>query len=161
MADAPETLAAPCAAHVPKDRVAGFCRANGIRKLSIFGSALRSDFGPESDIDVLVEFAPGRAQRFGSPHFPDYARGRFSRGLLGAPASRRHLLLNALRALAGETPAHPGVHEKCGRKWSLSMRNDRRRLLDMLAAARGAREFAAPPAFAECELGRSRPEGRD
>lgn len=61
MADAPETLAAPCAAHVPKARVAGFCRANGVRKLSIFGSALRPDFGPESDVDALVEFAPGRA----------------------------------------------------------------------------------------------------
>ena len=61
MADAPEALAAPCAAHVPKARVAGFCRANGIRKLSIFGSALRPDFGPESDVDVLVEFEPGRA----------------------------------------------------------------------------------------------------
>lgn len=61
MADASESLAARRTAHVPKDRVAGFCRANGIRKLSIFGSALRSDFGPESDIDVLVEFEPGRA----------------------------------------------------------------------------------------------------
>ena len=61
MADAPETLAAPCAAHVPKARVAGFCRANGVRKLSILGSALRPDFGPESDVDALVEFAPGRA----------------------------------------------------------------------------------------------------
>ena len=61
MADAPEALAVPCAARVPKDRIAGFCRANGIRKLSIFGSALRSDFGPDSDIDVLVEFEPGRA----------------------------------------------------------------------------------------------------
>ena len=45
---------------VPADRVADFCRANGIRKLSIFGSALRSDFKPESDIDILVEFEPGR-----------------------------------------------------------------------------------------------------
>ena len=45
---------------VPADRVAEFCRANGIRKLSIFGSALRSDFKPESDIDILVEFEPGR-----------------------------------------------------------------------------------------------------
>lgn len=61
MADAPEALAALHAARVPKDRVAEFCRANGVRKLSIFGSALRSDFGPDSDIDVLVEFEPGRA----------------------------------------------------------------------------------------------------
>ena len=49
----------------PHDRLAEFCRANGIVKLAIFGSALREDFGPESDIDVLVEFAPGRTPGFG------------------------------------------------------------------------------------------------
>jgi predicted nucleotidyltransferase len=44
----------------PKDRIAFFCRKEGIRRLSVFGSALRSDFGPDSDIDVLVEFESGR-----------------------------------------------------------------------------------------------------
>ena len=47
------------AVSIPTDRLAAFCRANGIRKLAIFGSALREDFGPDSDIDLLVEFAPG------------------------------------------------------------------------------------------------------
>lgn len=46
--------------YIPRDRVAAFCRANGIAQLAIFGSALREDFGAESDIDILVEFAPGR-----------------------------------------------------------------------------------------------------
>lgn len=36
-----------------------FCRHHHIRKLSVFGSALREDFGPDSDLDVLVEFEPG------------------------------------------------------------------------------------------------------
>lgn len=45
---------------VPKRRLAAFCRANGIRRLSVFGSALRDDFGPDSDIDLLVEFDPER-----------------------------------------------------------------------------------------------------
>ena len=44
------------AVSIPADRLADFCRANGIRKLAVFGSALRDDFGPESDIDLLVEF---------------------------------------------------------------------------------------------------------
>lgn len=44
------------AVSIPADRLVAFCRANGIRKLSVFGSALRDDFGPESDIDLLVEF---------------------------------------------------------------------------------------------------------
>ena len=44
---------------VPKDRIADFCRRNHIRKLSLFGSVLREDFGPESDVDVLVSFESG------------------------------------------------------------------------------------------------------
>ena len=43
-----------------KDELSSFCHANGIRRLAIFGSALRDDFGPESDIDVLVEFQADR-----------------------------------------------------------------------------------------------------
>ncbi len=39
--------------------IADFCRRNRIRKLSLFGSILRDDFSPDSDIDVLVEFEPG------------------------------------------------------------------------------------------------------
>lgn len=38
--------------------IASFCREHHIRKLAIFGSALRSDFRPDSDIDLLVEFEP-------------------------------------------------------------------------------------------------------
>ncbi len=45
---------------VPMARLAEYCRANGIARLDVFGSALRADFGPESDIDLLVEFEPGR-----------------------------------------------------------------------------------------------------
>jgi len=41
------------------DQIADFCRKNKIRKLSVFGSALREDYRPESDLDVLVEFEPG------------------------------------------------------------------------------------------------------
>jgi predicted nucleotidyltransferase len=41
---------------VPVEIIEQFCRKNRIRKLSLFGSVLRNDFRPESDIDVLVEF---------------------------------------------------------------------------------------------------------
>lgn len=46
--------------HVQLDHhtLAEFCRKWQIRELSIFGSALRDDFGPESDLDFLVSFAP-------------------------------------------------------------------------------------------------------
>ena len=49
----------PCI-HLDHERIAVFCRRNHIRKLSFFGSVLRDDFGPDSDVDVLVEFEPGR-----------------------------------------------------------------------------------------------------
>jgi uncharacterized protein len=47
------------AVNVSHERIAEFCRRNHIRKLSFFGSVLRDDFGPGSDIDVLVEFEAG------------------------------------------------------------------------------------------------------
>ena len=49
---------------IPKDRIADFCRRYQIRKLSLFGSVLREDFGPDSDVDVLVEFEPGHTVGF-------------------------------------------------------------------------------------------------
>ena len=47
---------------VPVDlqQIAEFCRRHHIRKLSLFGSVLRDDFRPDSDIDVLVTFEPGQ-----------------------------------------------------------------------------------------------------
>ena len=45
---------------IDKNVIASFCKKNGIRKLSLFGSILRDDFGPDSDIDVIVEFEEGR-----------------------------------------------------------------------------------------------------
>ena len=45
---------------IPREAIAEFCRRNHIRKLSLFGSILRDDFGPDSDVDVLVEFEEGQ-----------------------------------------------------------------------------------------------------
>ncbi len=53
------------AIHVDRERVADLCRRHAIRRLSLFGSVLRDDFRPDSDVDVLVEFAhPGRKSFF-------------------------------------------------------------------------------------------------
>ena len=43
---------------IPQQDIATFCRRHHIQKLAFFGSVLRADFGPDSDIDVLVEFEP-------------------------------------------------------------------------------------------------------
>lgn len=49
---------------IEKANIERFCRKHHIRKLSFFGSVLRDDFSPESDIDVLVEFEPGHVPGF-------------------------------------------------------------------------------------------------
>jgi predicted nucleotidyltransferase len=49
------------AVQIPIDQhqIAEFCRQHHIRRLALFGSVLRDDFSPQSDVDVLVEFEPG------------------------------------------------------------------------------------------------------
>lgn len=46
--------------HFPEDSIAEFCRRHGVSRLSVFGSILSDDFRSDSDVDVLVEFQPGR-----------------------------------------------------------------------------------------------------
>lgn len=53
-------------AHITIDRqqIADFCRRHHIQRLAFFGSVLREDFRPDSDVDVLVEFEPGQSPGF-------------------------------------------------------------------------------------------------
>lgn len=51
---------------IPVDGIAAFCQRHGIVRLALFGSVLRDDFRPDSDIDVLVEF--------GADSIPDFFR---------------------------------------------------------------------------------------
>ena len=44
---------------INREEISDFCRRHHIRKLALFGSVLREDFRPESDVDVLVEFEEG------------------------------------------------------------------------------------------------------
>ena len=46
--------------NAPESQLAAFCQRHHIKSLSLFGSVLREDFRPDSDIDVLVEFQPSR-----------------------------------------------------------------------------------------------------
>jgi len=50
----------PARIRLDPGRVAEFCRGHHIGRLSVFGSVIRDDFSPESDVDVLVEFKPGK-----------------------------------------------------------------------------------------------------
>ncbi|MFQ5974755.1 MAG: nucleotidyltransferase family protein [Candidatus Hydrothermarchaeales archaeon] len=42
-----------------KKKIEKFCESNHIKRLSLFGSVLSGDFGPKSDVDILIEFVPG------------------------------------------------------------------------------------------------------
>jgi uncharacterized protein len=44
---------------IPENELEAVCRQHRIRRLALFGSVLRDDFGPDSDVDMLVEFEPG------------------------------------------------------------------------------------------------------
>ena len=85
---------------VPKDRIAEFCRRWKIVELSLFGSVLRDDLRPESDVDVLVTFArDARHSLFDIVHMKDELRKIFGRevdlvqeNLLDNPFRRREIL---------------------------------------------------------------------
>ncbi len=46
------------AIEIPQEKIVDFCQRHHITKMALFGSVLRDDFGPDSDVDVLVEFDP-------------------------------------------------------------------------------------------------------
>jgi len=54
--DMPRTYSSRAYINIPRDKLAEFSRFHHILRLTLFGSVLRDDFGPDSDIDVLVEF---------------------------------------------------------------------------------------------------------
>ena len=51
---------------IDPERLADFCRRHHVARLSLFGSVLRDDFMPESDVDMLVEFETGRTPGWSS-----------------------------------------------------------------------------------------------
>jgi len=51
---------------IDREKIAAFCRCHHVRRLALFGSVLREDFGPDSDVDVLIEFDP--------EHMPGFIR---------------------------------------------------------------------------------------
>ena len=77
---------------VPRDRLAAFCEANHIRRLAFFGSVVRDDFGPQSDVDVLVEFEPD--------HVPGLIRFAGLELALSELLGGRKVDLNTLRTLS-------------------------------------------------------------
>lgn len=73
---------------IPRQVIGDFCRRHSIRRLAFFGSILRDDFGPGSDIDVLVVFEPGATPGFGFVGIQDELSDMLGRKVdLHTPAS--------------------------------------------------------------------------
>ncbi len=65
---------------IPEAAIADFCRKWQVTEFALFGSVLRDDFGPDSDVDVLVSFAPDvRYSLFDLVHMQDELRDLFGR----------------------------------------------------------------------------------
>src|SRR3990170_8236105 len=103
---------------IPKERIAEFCRRWKISELALFGSVLREDFRPDSDVDVLVTFAPdAKWSLFDHVDMEDELAQ-----ILGRPVDlvsrrgiersrnpfRRRAILESARGLCVAWPPHPG-----------------------------------------------------
>ncbi len=87
---------------VPKAKIAEFCKRWNISELAIFGSALRQDFRPDSDVDILVSFAPeAKVSLFDMVHMQDELKQIFGRDVdliskRGLENSRNYLRRKAI-----------------------------------------------------------------
>ena len=115
---------------IPREAVAAFCGKWGIAELSLFGSALRGDFRPESDVDLLVRFAPGK--RYGLLAFARMQgelEAIFGRkvDLVAEKAVERSENRIKRRHILGDKGGHPCADDGV--------------LLDIVIAARRARQY--------------------
>ncbi len=93
---------------IDRDKIAEFCRRHHMKRLSLFGSILCDDFGPESDVDVLVEFEDGHTPGWDSFSMQEELAGIIGRKVdLNTPACLskyfRHQVFSEARQLYGET----------------------------------------------------------
>ncbi len=85
-----------------QEQIEAFCRKWKIREFALFGSVLRDDFRPDSDVDVLVEFEPDSTRRLRDwLEMHDELKQMFGRevdlvqkGLIENPFRRRHIMAN-------------------------------------------------------------------
>ena len=91
---------------VTAEQIAAFCRKHHIRWLAVFGSVLRDDFGPDSDVDVMLKFRRGRGFTFeNTPDIQEDLERMFGRsvdviekGRIRNPF-RRHSIMNSYRVV--------------------------------------------------------------
>jgi len=102
--------------NIPAGRLADFCRRRRIVELALFGSILRDDFGPDSDVDVLVTFAPDAPwDLFDLAEMAEELEAIFGRpvDLVEKPGLRnpfrRHAILTTRKVIYAACAERPGV----------------------------------------------------
>jgi predicted nucleotidyltransferase len=91
---------------IPLEPIKAFCDRFGVAEFSLFGSVLRDDFGPESDVDVMLQFRPGHGFTFeNTPEIFDALKQIFGRevdviekGRVRNPF-RRHAIMSSYRVI--------------------------------------------------------------
>ena len=91
---------------LPIQQIKAFCENYGVEEFSLFGSVLRDDFGPDSDIDVMLKFKPGNGFTFeNTPDIQDDLQRIFARhvhviekGRIRNPF-RRHAIMSSYRVI--------------------------------------------------------------
>ena len=91
---------------LPEKQIEAFCRKYGVEEFSLFGSVLRDDFSPESDVDVMLKFKPGFGFTFeNTPDIQDELEAMFGRpvdvvekGAITNPF-RRHAIMSSYRVV--------------------------------------------------------------
>ena len=130
---------------LPLEAIRAYCARQPIRRLSLFGSALRDDFGPDSDIDMLIEYAP-------EARIDNYAIFRQQADLckligrpvdLGTPQSLSPYIRQEVIDSAEPLYDADGVYPSRSKPMPKKPDRDRLRLLHMRDAAAKARRIAA------------------
>jgi len=91
---------------LPMKQIEEFCRKYGVEEFSLFGSVLRDDFSPESDVDVMLKFKPNHGFTFdNTPDIQEELEKMFGRrvdviekGRIRNPF-RRHAIMNSYRVV--------------------------------------------------------------
>ena len=138
---------------LPLEAIRAYCKQRPIRRLSLFGSALRADFGPDSDIDMLIEYAP-------EAKIDPYAIARQQADLckligrpvdLGTPQSLSPYIRQEVIESAEPLYDVDGIYPSRRKPMPNKPDKDRLRLLDMRDAAEKARRYAAGRTRADIE----------
>jgi len=129
---------------LPLEAIRAYCKQRPIKRLSLFGSALRADFGPDSDIDMLIEYAP-------EAEIDAYAILRQQADLceligrpvdLGTPQSLSPYIREEVIESAEPLYDVDGIYPSRRKPMPKKPDKDRLRLLDMRDAAEKARRIA-------------------